>query len=158
MEPLKTLLSSAKIPSEIRNQTSNKSQSTMGRDLDVVVFGATGDTGVASSDFLFFRGKTIGVRSWAPAARNMKKLNRVLAHVVGSDAKPAPKGGVAPSPAITADSNDLGSLVAMAKRARVVVACAGPFAKYGENVIRACVEAGTHYVDITGETAWVNKM
>jgi len=130
----------------------------MVRDLDVVVFGATGDTGVASCDFLFYKGKSLGVRSWAPAARNLKKLERVLAHVVGADENAAPKDGVAPSPAIQADSNDLDSLIAMAQRARVVVACAGPFAKYGENVIRACVEAGTHYVDITGETPWVNKM
>lgn len=28
----------------------------------------------------------------------------------------------------------------------------------GEGVLRACVEAGTDYCDITGEVPWVNKM
>lgn len=40
----------------------------------------------------------------------------------------------------------------------MVLSCAGPFSFYGENVVKACVEAGTDYVDITGETPWVNYM
>jgi short subunit dehydrogenase-like uncharacterized protein len=32
----------------------------------------------------------------------------------------------------------------------------GPFARYGEPVVRACVEEGAHYVDITGEPAFVD--
>ena len=35
---------------------------------------------------------------------------------------------------------------------------AGPFALYGTPVVDACVRLGTHYVDITGETAWVHDI
>lgn len=39
-----------------------------------------------------------------------------------------------------------------------MLACAGPYTLYGENAVKACVEAGTDYVDITGEFPWVNHM
>ena len=35
--------------------------------------------------------------------------------------------------------------------AQVVISCAGPFAKFGEPVLRAALHAGAHYVDTTGE-------
>jgi short subunit dehydrogenase-like uncharacterized protein len=34
----------------------------------------------------------------------------------------------------------------------------GPFAKYGSNVVAACAECGTDYVDITGEVTWAGQM
>ncbi len=33
---------------------------------------------------------------------------------------------------------------------QVVLATAGPFAKYGDKVVEQSVEQGTHYFDITG--------
>lgn len=128
-----------------------------GKRLDVIVFGATGDTGRSACHFLFNKAKTIDIKSWAPAARNLKKLNKLVGDVIDTNAS-APENGVAASPAIQADSNDYESLVAMAKQAKVVVAMAGPFLDYGEGVVKACVEANTHYIDITGETPWVNVM
>lgn len=44
------------------------------------------------------------------------------------------------------------------QQTKLVMSCAGPFTLYGENVVKACVEAGCDYVDITGETPWVNRM
>jgi hypothetical protein len=45
---------------------------------------------------------------------------------------------------------------------------AGPYAKYGSNVVAQAVEAGTHYCDITGVTligatsvtccAWISRL
>lgn len=35
----------------------------------------------------------------------------------------------------------------------VVLHCAGPFSATSEPMVRACLEAGTHYLDITGEIA-----
>lgn len=128
----------------------------MERELDVVVFGATGDTGVVGCCCLFFRGRRLGVSSWAPAARSPEKLQRdVLDRLRG--AEPGPEG-LAPEAPIQADAGDYASLLRMCRRAKCVVACAGPFADYGEGVVRACVEAGTHYVDVTGEVPWVEKM
>ncbi|KAL3773980.1 hypothetical protein ACHAW5_000580 [Stephanodiscus triporus] len=39
----------------------------------------------------------------------------------------------------------------MARSTDVVVSCAGPYGRYGEASVKACVEGGAHYVDITGE-------
>lgn len=125
--------------------------------LDIVVFGASGDTGRCCSHYLHNFAQVIGVKSWAPAARNLKKLEKLLGDVGAGRGEPGAKGVLA-SPAIQADSNDYESILAMCKQARVVVACAGPFADFGENVVKACVEAGTDYVDITGETFWVDEM
>lgn len=130
----------------------------MSHEYDIIVFGATGDTGRCVCHFLFNEGSRVGIESWAPAARNLKKLNKLLGEVVATSGEPGSDHGVLASPAIQADSNDYESMLEMAKKAKVVVACAGPFAKFGENCVRACVEAGTNYVDITGETFWVNKM
>jgi short subunit dehydrogenase-like uncharacterized protein len=41
----------------------------------------------------------------------------------------------------------------LAKRTQVVLALAGPFNKYGRNLVKACAENGTDYADITGEIA-----
>ncbi len=32
-----------------------------------------------------------------------------------------------------------------------MLACVGPYRLYGEPVVRACVEAGTDYLDVSGE-------
>ena len=59
---------------------------------------------------------------------------------------------------IVADVRDYPSMLAMAESSDVVVACAGPFGRYGEASVRACVEGRAHYVDITGEQAFVERM
>jgi short subunit dehydrogenase-like uncharacterized protein len=40
----------------------------------------------------------------------------------------------------------------------VVASCAGPFAAVGEPVVRAAVETGTHYLDTTGEQAFIRMV
>lgn len=46
----------------------------------------------------------------------------------------------------------------MARRTHVVVSTAGPYMLCGTPVVGACVAAGTDYVDINGETAWVRQI
>ena len=46
----------------------------------------------------------------------------------------------------------------MASRATVVLNLVGPYMLYGESVIEACVDAGCHYVDLTGEIPFVRRM
>jgi len=131
--------------------------SKIGSKLDVVVFGATGDTGRCCCHYLFNNAKRLNIASWAPAARNLSKLQKLVGDAITQQGD-VPTDGVRSSTPICADSTDYASMLAMARSAKMIVACAGPFALYGENVIRACVEAGTDYVDITGETPWVNLM
>ena len=57
-----------------------------------------------------------------------------------------------------ADADDIDALTTMASRTRVVLNTAGPFSKFGTNVVSACATTGADYVDITGETHWAGEM
>jgi short subunit dehydrogenase-like uncharacterized protein len=46
----------------------------------------------------------------------------------------------------------------MAESARVVITTVGPYVNYGEPLVAACAEAGTDYVDLTGEPEFVDRM
>lgn len=116
-----------------------------GRDLSVVVFGASGVTGRRVAAYLAERAGEVGA-SWAVAGRDPAKLERVLGEI----------GVVAPE-TIAADVGDPASLAAMASRTRVVLDLVGPYTLYGEPVIEACVAGGSHYVDLTGEIPFVRR-
>jgi short subunit dehydrogenase-like uncharacterized protein len=116
------------------------------RDLSVVVFGASGVTGRRVAAYLAERAGEVGAK-WAVAGRDPAKLERVLGGI-----------GVAAPETIAADVEDPASLAAMAARTRVVLDLVGPYTLYGEPVIEACVAAGTHYVDLTGETPFMRHV
>lgn len=81
-------------------------------------------------------------------------------------------------PIILADVGDRTSIVAMAEKckvdtnlkhtkfdqftimilSKVVINCCGPYRFYGEMVVKACIEAGTHHVDISGEPQYIEGM
>ena len=115
------------------------------RDLDIVVFGATGVTGRRVASYLAGRAAETDVR-WAAAARDGDKVTRLLAGA-----------GVSAPETIIADISDPGSLAAMAARARVVLNLVGPYTLYGRPVIEACVASGAHYADLTGEIPFVRR-
>lgn len=46
----------------------------------------------------------------------------------------------------------------MARQARIIINCVGPFRFHGEEVVKACIEEGTHYVDITDEPQFIAQM
>ena len=115
------------------------------RTRDVVVFGATGFTGRLVAAYLAAAEDSF---RWAIAGRSAERLAGVKTELgLGDDV------GV-----IAADSGDPGSLAAMVGQARVVLTTVGPYQKYGEPLVAACVEAGTDYVDITGEPEFVNRL
>jgi short subunit dehydrogenase-like uncharacterized protein len=116
------------------------------RDLDVVVFGATGVTGRQVAAYLAQRTAGEGTR-WAAAGRDPAKVERVLGEV-----------GVSAPETIVADVDHPESLAAMASRARVVLNLCGPYTLHGQPVIEACVTNGAHYVDLTGEIPFVRQM
>ena len=116
------------------------------RDLDVVVFGATGVTGRRVAAYLAERAPETGA-SWAAAARNPDKLASEL------DAE-----GVSAPETIVADLEDPDSLAAMAARARVVLNLVGPYTIHGRPVVEACVANGAHYCDLSGEMPFVREI
>jgi short subunit dehydrogenase-like uncharacterized protein len=67
-------------------------------------------------------------------------------------------GAWADTPLIVADSGDVASLKAMVGQAKCVISTVGPYQLYGNDLIAACVEAGTDYVDLCGEPVWMRQM
>ena len=120
------------------------------RDLDIVIFGATGFTGQLTAEYLA-RHAPDGLR-WALAGRSPDKLARVRSRLAAID--PA----LASLELLHADVEDRASLADVAGRARVVVTTVGPYLTYGEPLVAACAEAGTDYVDLTGEPEFVDRM
>lgn len=100
----------------------------------IVVYGATGYTGTLVAHELHRRGLDAIL-----AGRSAEKLAR-LADALG--------GGI-PTRAVALD--DAAGLRGLLADAAAVIACAGPFVRHGEPVVRAAAETGAHYVDTTGE-------
>ncbi len=120
------------------------------RDLDLVIFGATGFTGALTAEYLAAHAPE-GLR-WALAGRSPDKLERVRDRLVKID------GSLTGLELLHADVGDPGSLADVARRARVVITTVGPFLTHGEPLVAACAEAGTDYVDLTGEPEFVDLM
>lgn len=120
------------------------------KKLDVVIFGASGYTGKYT---VYEATKVLAGLTWGVAGRNKEKLERTLAEM----GKKAGKD-LSTLPIIIADVGDAQSLLEMAKRAKVVVNCCGPYRFFGESVVKACVDAGTHHVDVSGEPQYMESM
>jgi short subunit dehydrogenase-like uncharacterized protein len=124
------------------------------RTYDLVLFGATGFTGRLTAEYLArsLAGDGATACRWALAGRNRAKLEAVRAELAGMD--PA----LAELPLLHADVTDPQSLRAVAESARVVLTTVGPYIEHGEPLVAACAEAGTDYVDLTGEPEFVDRM
>ena len=116
------------------------------RDIDVVVFGATGVTGRRVAAYLAERAPEAGA-SWAAAGRDVAKLDYILG-----------EEGIGDADTIVADLNDPDSLAEIASRASVVLNLVGPYTTYGRPVIEACVAGGAHYADLSGEIPFVRRI
>ncbi len=122
-----------------------ESRASDNRDLSVVVFGASGIAGRNVAGYLAERAGEVGAK-WAVAGRDPAKIAQVLGEI-----------GVEAPETIIADVGDPGSLAAMASRTKVVLDLVGPYTLYGTPVVEACVAGGAHYVDLTGEMAFVRR-
>ena len=121
--------------------------------LDLVIFGASSFVGSILTRYIaeqYGLGKDL---KWAIAGRSEPKLRKVrgsLADYLGPDAGQLE--------IILANAADPAELKALCERTRVVVSTVGPYALYGEPLIKACVENGTDYCDLTGEPLWIRRM
>ncbi|GAB89105.1 saccharopine dehydrogenase family protein [Gordonia rhizosphera] len=115
------------------------------REFDIIVFGTTGYVGELIARYLAEhapRGTKVGLagRSETKLAATRKRLP-ARAH---------------DWPLVVADSSSPASLDAMVARTRVICTTVGPYLKYGESLVVAAANAGTDYVDLTGEVPFVH--
>ena len=116
-----------------------------GRDVDIMVFGATGYVGKLTAGYLARAGSGLRI---ALAGRSANRLEAVRSSL----------GGRAKDwPLVIADVGSPESLSAMASRSRLVFNAVGPYTKYGLPVVAACAAAGTDYIDLTGEVPFVRR-
>ena len=119
------------------------------RPYDVVLFGATGFTGGLTAEYL---ARHAGGTRWALAGRNHAKLEQRRMRLAAID--PA----AADVELLEADAGDPAALRRVAESAKVVITTVGPYIRYGEPLVAACAEAGTGYVDLCGESEFVDRM
>jgi short subunit dehydrogenase-like uncharacterized protein len=120
----------------------------MSKRLDVIVFGATGFTGRLVAEYLTSAYGTGGEVAWAIAGRNLAKLAEVRVNI----------GAGQSLPLLLADASDGSALAQLAPQAKVIISTAGPYQFHGRALVTACAQAGTDYVDLCGEPAWMAQM
>lgn len=106
---------------------------------DIVLFGATGFVGRLTAAHLAAHH---GDREVVLAGRDVEKLREIH-----------PTWEV-----MRADAHSHADMNALARRARVVINCVGPYSRYGAELVRACAEHGTDYVDLCGEAPFIRRM
>ena len=116
---------------------------------DLVAFGATSFVGKILCRYLWEEFGAQGELKWGAAGRSKGKLEE-LRSSLGAEA-----GAL---PLVVADAADEASLRRLCASTRVVVSTVGPYALYGEPLVKACAESGTDYCDLSGEVQWIRRM
>lgn len=113
---------------------------------DIILYGATSFVGQIMTRYMQeqFSGGSV---HWAIAGRSASKLQALIDEL-----------GLNGIETFIADASDEPALRAMCARAKVIVSTVGPYALYGDTLVKVCAETGTDYCDLTGEAQWIRKM
>lgn len=106
----------------------------------IIVFGATGYTGRLVSEQLVARGQKPTL-----AARDGRRLEALAAEL----------GGLETAVADVSRPNSVSDLVGAGD---VLVTTVGPFVRWGGPALEAAIGAGAHYIDSTGEPAFIRRV
>src|SRR4051794_39298234 len=114
-------------------------------EFDVIVHGATGFTGrLVAEHFARHHPEA----KWAMSGRDAAKLAAVRDEI----------GAPADTALIVAAADAPASLRTMVQRTKAVLTTVGPYQLYGSDLVAACAETGTDYLDLCGEPAWMRQM
>ncbi|KAH8900718.1 hypothetical protein GQ53DRAFT_863349 [Thozetella sp. PMI_491] len=119
------------------------------RQYDLVLLGATGYTGTLTAEHI--TANLPPDLKWAVAGRSEAKLKQLV-----SDCQALQPNRVQPAIEVC-DVNDK-ELSALAGKTFCLITTLGPYSRYGEYAFKACAEAGTHYIDSTGEVPFTLDM
>lgn len=116
---------------------------------DIIIYGATSFVGQIMLEYLaeYTTKQDAEPIKWAIAGRSEQKLLAVKA-----------QNNLPHIEHIIADANDEAALTNMCAQTKVVISTVGPYALYGETLIKVCAESGTDYCDLTGEPQWIKAM
>ncbi len=117
------------------------------KKIDLVLFGATGYTGKFVARYIQRHCPQL---KWAIVGRSQSKLSELTSELLKVDSTRAPN-------MIIADVNDQSSLVNAFKDTKLVLNCTGPYRFLGEQVVQACLNADSHYMDISGEPQFMEE-
>jgi short subunit dehydrogenase-like uncharacterized protein len=106
----------------------------------IVVFGATGYTGRLASEALVRRGARPVL-----AGRTREKVEVMAGELGGLESA-------------IADVGDPASVRALVEKGDVLLSTVGPFARWGDAAAEAAIDAGSHYIDSTGEPAFIRRV
>ena len=115
------------------------------RDYDIIIVGATGFTGQRTARELIAKYSStyrIGL-----AARNKQRLEALATGL-----------GLSTKDCFIVDTAKAEVVREVVGRTRLIISTVGPYALYGESLIAACAQLGTHYTDITGEVDFIASM
>lgn len=107
----------------------------------VVVYGASGYTGRLVCEYL--REYNL---PFVAAGRSAERVEAAMKQIPGIETAQYEVAEV---------DNSVEGLTELLSGAKVVCNMVGPFAKYGGDVVEACIATGTHYLDTTGEQDWM---
>lgn len=136
---------------------------TSKRPYAVVLYGATSFVGQITAHYLaqFLSNKKStddsekSAVTWAIAGRDKEKLEKLQSELSEAQNNEETDKKV---DIIIANSDDDTSLDEMTKQTQVIISTVGPYLKYGEPLIKSCVNNGTDYVDLTGEAIFIKDM
>ncbi|KAL4931925.1 uncharacterized protein BDV17DRAFT_228870 [Aspergillus undulatus] len=118
------------------------------REFDIVVLGPTGYTGKYCAQHIV---KSLPTNlKWALAGRSPQKIDGVAQELKKLNPDRL-------DPDIISVQLKKDELRSLAERSKVLINCVGPYHIYSTPVVEACANAGTHYLDATGETPWVKQ-
>lgn len=121
------------------------------REFDFMVFGATGYTGKYVVEYIAKIEEQ--QLKWAVAGRSSAKVKEVLEEVSSITGK-----NVTDIAIFEADVTNEESLATMCQKAKLILNCVGPFRLYGEPVVKACIQNGSHYIDVCAESWFVETI
>ena len=113
------------------------------KDYDIIIHGATGFTGKLICDYLFNHSDSKTIK-WAISGRNKSKL-KPISEKYNIDS-------------FTVDSFDFDLLHTITSKSKLIISVVGPYSIYGKKLVKSCVENNCHYLDITGESAFVKHI
>eukprot|EP00915_Cephaloidophora_sp_WS-2016_P005995 GHVH01007897.1.p2 GENE.GHVH01007897.1~~GHVH01007897.1.p2 ORF type:complete len:411 (-),score=43.21 GHVH01007897.1:1788-3020(-) len=114
------------------------------REFDVVIFGATSYTAKFCIENIFeIYGASGDQFKYCLAGRDGEKIDAVIQSL-----------GLPSNTPKRICPLKIDNLKALARETQVIINFVGPFGMYGEPVVRACIEEGANYIDISGEIDW----